>query len=116
MSRIVVCDVKRRRIEYCGPGRKQQSVAYYFNNDDKRGRVCKKFFMKTLSIGYIPIVTAIKQRGGQRTFVNEDKRGKQNANKTPKNGVDLVRAHIESFPKIVSHYTWSDTKRLYTNC
>ena len=60
MSRIVVSDVKRRRVEFCDPGRKQQSVAYYFNNNDKRVRVCKKFFTKTLCIGHTSIDTAIK--------------------------------------------------------
>ena len=116
MSRIIVCDVKRRRVEFCDPGRKQQSVAYYFNNDDKRvRRVCKKFFTKTLSIGHAPIDTAIKQRGDQGTFVGEDKRGKQNSNNTHTDVVALGRAHIESFPKIESHYTRSDTKLQYLN-
>ena len=82
---------------------------------DKRVRVCKKFFTKTLSIGHAPIDTAIKQRGDQGTFVGEDKRGKQNSNKTHTDDVALVRAHMESFPKIESHYTRSDTKRQYLN-
>ena len=73
------------------------------------------FFMNTLCIGHTPIDTARKQCGASGTFVGENHCGKNDSNKTNDENAAAVQSHIESFPKIESHYTRSDTKRQYPN-
>ena len=109
-------DVKRRRVEEVDRQRRRKDHvrAYYFSKGEERIRVCKRFFMKTLCIGHTPIDTACMERGDYGTFVGEDHRGK-NSNKTKEEVVAVVRAHIERFPKIESHYTLRDTRREYLN-
>jgi hypothetical protein len=52
-----------------------------------------------------------KKRAGVVVF---DQRGKQpSANKTSDEKMQFIRNHIESFPRVESHYTRKDTKREY---
>jgi len=47
-------------------------------------------------------------------FANQDKRGcLSSINKTTDENIKAIKLHIESFPKIESHYTRKSTKRLY---
>lgn len=47
-------------------------------------------------------------------FANQDKRGcLPSINKTSNENINAIKLHIESFPKIESHYTRKSTKRLY---
>ncbi|ESO94884.1 hypothetical protein LOTGIDRAFT_175323 [Lottia gigantea] len=79
-------------------------------------RVCKKFFLATLCVSFGPVYTALAEKGEAGNFVGEGKRGHHTpSNKTSEERLDLVRKHIESFPKIESHYTRSDTHRQYLN-
>lgn len=48
------------------------------------------------------------------TFVKNDRRGKKTpANKTPATEVDRVKEHINSFPKMESHYCRKSSSRMY---
>ena len=105
--------LKRRRMEEvgCQHRRKDHVCAYYSSNGEERIRVCKMFFMKTLCIGHTLIDTACGDYG---TFVGEDHHGK-NSHKTKEEVLAVVRAHIEIFLKIESHYMRSDTRGEYLN-
>ena len=95
---------------------KSRTVVYSFIKNEKDERVCKKFFLKTLDIGHGPLDSAIESQGDAGTFVGEDKRGKHTpVNEISDKHIARVKQHIESFPKIESHYTRSDTRRLYLN-
>ena len=116
LSRMKVGEVERRRVQEADRRRKlrEQVISYFLDTAGDRVRVCKKFFTKTLCIGHAPIDTAFRQRSDQGTFLGEDLRGKQHNNKTDPASTAVVRAHIESFPKIESHYTGSkDTGRQF---
>jgi hypothetical protein len=50
-------------------------------------------------------------------FKGRDGRGKKApANKTPEIDIKMIKEHIESFPKIESHYARKDSKRQYLQC
>lgn len=71
----------------------------------KKQRVCKEFFLKTLAIsnGRFSRVADKKTNLG---FVDLDKRGKApNPKKISEDCRNLVKDHINLFPKYVSHYT-----------
>ena len=116
LSTLKVYELKRRRVGEvdCQRQRKDHVCAYYFSKGEERIRLCKMFFMKTLCIGHTPIDTACMKCGDYGTFVGEDHRG-ENSHKTKEEVVAVVRAHIEIFLKIESHYTRSDTRRGYLN-
>lgn len=87
---------------------------YHFFKEGEKLRVCQRFFMKTLNINNGPIITAFKNRNSRGVFEGKDKRGKKSsANKTPEIDSARVRAHIESFPTMESHYTRKFSKKLY---
>ena len=118
LSRVKVYDVQRRRIRR-GEERKVQrnnTTSYWFLNDSKEKRVCKKFFLNTLAISHGCIRTALEHIGDGGTFTGEDMRGKNvPANKISEEQAETVKKHITSFPKIESHYTSKDTHRHYLN-
>ena len=118
LSRVKVYDVQRRRIRR-GEERKVQrnnTMSYWFLNDSKEKRVCKKFFLNTLAISHGCIRTALEHIGDGGTFTGEDMRGKNvPANKISEEQAETVKKHITSFPKIESHYTRKDTHRHYLN-
>ena len=89
------------------------SRSFYFDVDEKRIRVCKNFYLKTLNIGERLIETSMK---GKETGVysSSDRRGKHSPhNKTPRVMLDDVRKHINSFPVVDAHYTRKDTQRMF---
>ncbi|XP_072402172.1 uncharacterized protein [Diabrotica undecimpunctata] len=87
---------------------------YHFFKGNEKIRVCLTFFMKTLNINNGPIMTAFKNRNPLGVFEGEDKRGKRpSANRTPDVDIARVKAHIESFPIMESHYCRKSTNRLY---
>lgn len=68
--------------------------------------------MKTLNIGRRLIQIVInKSRMGKD--VCEDNRGKNVSNKISEVDLNLVRAHIESFPKMESHYSRASSTKQY---
>ncbi|VEN64043.1 unnamed protein product [Callosobruchus maculatus] len=89
--------------------------AYFFKLRDENVRVCKQFFMATLSINSRIIRTVIEKRSDSvGPIVEPEKRGKHENHKKVceeiKNG---VRDHIKGIPRIESHYCRSGTKREY---
>lgn len=71
----------------------------------KSKRVCKLFFLKTLDISQKRYDNVLKKR--RCTGVPPtDQRGKHSpCNKIPQSDVNLVKQHIDSFPKYTSHYS-----------
>ncbi|KAJ8909480.1 hypothetical protein NQ315_015410 [Exocentrus adspersus] len=84
------------------------------NFEGKRIRVCRKFFISTLGITTRTLRTVMEKQESNKTngIIKEDFRGKH----TNHVSVDIsirkgVKEHIESIPRIESHYCRADTKR-----
>lgn len=96
-----------------GRKRKQQSRKFYLTVDSKRVQVCKSFFLKTLNIGKKVIECALKRKF-HGSFDGTDQRGKHPpANKTNDAAIQYIKHHIESFPRVESHYTRKTTSRQF---
>ncbi|CAD0196001.1 unnamed protein product [Chrysodeixis includens] len=98
-----------------GSSRKNHNNAYYLPLNSNRTRVCKVFFMNTLSISDTVIRTVVKKYQSNPTVIQfKEQRGKHTNHyqlePSLKHG---VRAHINSIPRIESHYCRSQSKREY---
>lgn len=93
-----------------GSNKRNLNQAFYFSVNNINIRICKTFFKNTLSINDRTIRTVLsKLKDG---FVEKDKRGKHlNHKKLDLSIKDGVRAHINSIPRIESHYLRSQTTR-----
>lgn len=85
----------------------------YFLPTETKVKVCKTFFLNTLSISAQTVRTVFNKVGSAGT-VMEDKRGKACKNSQLDNVVhQSVRDHINKFETIKSHYCRQKTSRLY---
>lgn len=98
-----------------GSTRKDYNHAFNFEVDREIIRVCKTFFKNTLGISDRPIRTVISmQNSTVGGFLNEDKRGKHRKhNKLDAAIIDGIKEHINSIPRIESHYCRASTSREY---
>lgn len=92
---------------------KSNNLHYFFNVEieTSRIRVCKLFFKSTLNINDTNISTARKKLN-ESGSTEKDKRGKHtNRNAISEEDKNVVRNHINLFPRIESHYLRSHTTR-----
>ncbi|KAL4718046.1 hypothetical protein ACJJTC_002345 [Scirpophaga incertulas] len=90
------------------------SRCYYFNNDDRKIRVCERFFKNTLCISNGPINKAFSEVEISGSFEGQDRRGKHEpVNKTKEEDVKIVKEHIEAFPTMESHYCRKTSSKMY---
>lgn len=101
--------VRSRRAE--NPNRKKQSYSYYFTIDGTDTRICKEFYLKTLDIDEKRIINSHCSKN-ESGIPMPYRRGKKQHNKFVK-AKDFIRKHIESIPKVESHYCRRDTKKEY---
>lgn len=74
---------------------------YKFAVDGKAARVCKKFCIATLGIGIKTVQYVLKRKQD----IDSHRTGKwTHHNKTPEVDIERVRAHIDSFSAMESHY------------
>ncbi|MES9881873.1 MAG: hypothetical protein ABW185_13425 [Sedimenticola sp.] len=93
--------------------RRATANTYYLPAEGTRMHVCKNFFLKTLDIGQKTVSYALKNKQCG-AYVGLDKRGKDApGNKKADIDIQFIKSHIESFPRMESHYTRKDTKREY---
>ncbi|CAG9767658.1 unnamed protein product [Ceutorhynchus assimilis] len=88
------------------------NFAFYFRTSDgKKLRVCKKFFKNTLDINDRTVLT-VRDKTLPSGVVSADGRGKhKNHKKISDNLKNDVRNHIQSIPRIESHYLRAQTSR-----
>jgi hypothetical protein len=85
--------------------RKKCSREFYFEIEGCKVRVCKSFFLKTLDVGERVVELAMRDKISVM-FKEKDKRGRHSPySKTPKETIQFVRKHKESFPVVDPHYT-----------
>ncbi|KAI8429313.1 hypothetical protein MSG28_007808 [Choristoneura fumiferana] len=87
--------------------------AFYFTVNNVKIRVCKTFFINTLGICDRQIRT-VKKKTDPQGFVISDNRGKSSSRK-PVNPIliESIKQHINSIPRIESHYLRASTSREY---
>ena len=85
---------------------------YLFPVDGSQTRVCKTFFLNTLDINdRVTRTASAKQNETGGKVVEEDKRGKhENHAAVDPQIKEGVRAHIDSIPRIESHYARARTQ------
>lgn len=105
---------KTRRIRSGSGTKKNYSRVYFFQKEDEKVRVCKSFFLMTLAISHGPVEKALAGVNDVGIFTQIDQRGKKEpSNKTSPDVLQNIKAHIESFPSVESHYCRKTTKRQY---
>lgn len=106
---------RKRSEEYKKP--KSLSRFYYLPNDSsEKIRVCQKFFLGTFNISHKIVSLALKGQSASGAYHGVDGRiGRPAPNITPARDVAHVKKHIDSFPRMESHYCRRDSKKLYLN-
>lgn len=86
--------------------------SFYFDVDGQTIRVCKTFFRATLDINDRVIRTVIAK--SENGFLKQDMRGKHNNHKKVAESIRQgIRSHINSIPRMESHYIRKDSSREY---
>ncbi|MEW8545291.1 MAG: hypothetical protein AB2693_17350 [Candidatus Thiodiazotropha sp.] len=117
---FVCSDVTERKTRiYLDENEKAQSKkrmvvrTYNLETNGKVHNVCKRFFTATFSLGEAYVCHAMKMKSNGR-FSGEENRGKHRPhNKTEQAKLNGVREHIESFPKVESHYIRKTSTRQF---
>lgn len=92
----------------------RSSVTYCFFVNNKTVKVCKTTFLNTFAISDSWIKTILKKTS-KGPDVSPDKRGRHNkrANAISRETIDSIKEHINSFPRVESHYLRKYTRREY---
>ncbi|XP_050312806.1 uncharacterized protein LOC126747890 [Anthonomus grandis grandis] len=103
-----------RRVRSGTGAQKTSSRFYYFLKEGTKVRVCKTFFLRTLCISHGSVDKAFSGVNESGIFFTDDKRGRRTpANKKKPEIIEAIKAHIQSFPTMASHYCRATTKRKY---
>lgn len=89
--------------------------AFYFLIGENKIRVCKTYFKGTLAITDRPIRTVLhKKLESISGMISTDLRGKHDNHRKIDDAIkEAVRRHINSIPRIESHYCRKDSKKEY---
>lgn len=102
--------LKYRRITATEP--RKTNCAFYVQNNNEKVRVCKTFLINTLGITERTIRTVIQAKVTGPGIAPVDRRGKHDKHKKiPEEVMNSVRNHINSIPRIESHYVRKETSR-----
>lgn len=92
---------------------RSENKAYHFQINDKFIRECRLFFLNTLDIGDTMLRNALNKTNSEG-FIDSDRRGKHgNQAKLDTDMKQFIREHIQSIPKIESHYLRAQSTRDY---
>lgn len=90
------------------------NCAFYFTVNGIKIRVCKVFFINTLDISD-KVIRTVKSKTDAQGFIEKDQRGKnvEKRKKIDPTIIQDIKNHINSIPRIESHYLRSSTSREY---
>lgn len=108
-------DIKPKYRYQKAESRRRLNSSFFFDSNGQNIRICKHFFMSTLGINSRIIRTVIeKQNSMTKGILKQEMRGKHtNHNAVSKDIKEDIRAHINSIPRIPSHYCRAQTKKEY---
>ena len=102
-------DVKKRYTDNPSTSRRRYSRVFYVQNGGMSARICKKAFLKIHAICNGRLSCALKAVEVSGGSPHQDQHGRHEPiNKTSEERIDLVKSHMESFPRYTSHYSRSD--------
>ena len=90
--------------------RKKYSYTYFLIKGSDKMRVCKDFYLHTLDISQRRIEWAHLKAEKEK---HEDKRGKRITYQVADEEIEIIKEHINSFPRIPSHYCRKSSKKEY---
>lgn len=109
-SCVAPLELKYRRVGSEQP--RKQNCAFYLWDNGTRSRVCKTFLINTFGITERAIRTIIKARATNSGVIPEDQRGRHGKHKkVDEEIIDSIKKHINSIPRVESHYQRQNTKR-----
>lgn len=101
--------VGRHYTSHGRPSRRSYTRAYYVNNGAVSVRVCKVAFLRIHGVSNGRLGRALKAQQDAAGSPHTNRRGKHEpANKTKRDDIAKVKAHIKSFPHYRSHYSRKD--------
>ena len=96
------------------PGsRRNMTLHYFFTVRDRRVKVCKAVFLKTLGIREKTVTYTISHRSETGQSAKDGRCNISPGIKKPDEVREAVKSHIASFPALASHYARSGTTRKY---
>lgn len=106
-------NIKRQRVK-SDESRKKQSLVFFVTVNGSKLRVCKEFFLKTLNISAKPVTNAYKRCDSSRAIHIPSRQGRHTPHHKLKSTYrEAIIRHINSFPRIPSHYCRKTTRREY---
>ena len=93
--------------------RRSFSFYYYFFIDGNRYRVCKQFYLTTIAVSARRISDFHQTKDEETSTPSEPKWGKHTKKKVSDERKQFARDHINSFPRIESHYCRAVSKKEY---
>ena len=101
--------VARRYTPLRDQSRRWCTRVYYLNKGAVSVRVCKKAFLKIHDVSNGRLDQALRAHQNAGGSPHCDQRGRHEpGNKTKTETVDMIKAHIDSFPRYKSHYSRND--------
>ncbi|KAL4720776.1 hypothetical protein ACJJTC_017583 [Scirpophaga incertulas] len=89
------------------------NFAFYLSIGDNKLLVCKTYFKATLDIND-RVIKTVNDKTSDMAILEKDRRGKhENHAHLDPLVEDSIRKHLDSIPKVDSHYCRADTKRTY---
>ena len=93
--------------------RRKFTYKYFFLRDSEKVQVCKDFYLSVLQVSDKRIRNFYDklEKGDGNQY--SDMRGKNTKRRTKEEDLNFIRGHIDSFPRIPSHYCRSSTRKEY---
>ena len=95
------------------PRRRHRSLTYCLPVNDQNVRVCKMFYLTTLDINHKRVRTYHNSKHAMGGTPEHLKWGKSANNVVPQEIKDGIRVHINSIPRVESHYCRATTNKEY---
>ena len=106
---IKIVDIARHYNTSGSQSRRQFSRECYVSSGVVSTRICKVAFLRIHAISNGRVDRALKAQKISGGAPHIDKRGRHRpANKTAEEDINMVKAHIKSFPSYKSHYSRKD--------
>lgn len=102
--------MKERVRTTAAKSRRKYSYRYFFVKGEEKVRVCKEFYLSSIDISQRRIEW-FHDKAVRNEFT--DKRGKHTKSRTTDDARTFIREHIESFPRMPSHYCRASSSKEY---